>query len=192
MSLDHAVLLIQHYKYLILFPLAVIEGPIITIIGGFLSSIGVLNLAFVFLTVVAGDIVGDTIWYSVGRFGHGRVPLFVTRYFGITQERLAKMRELMEKHPFKIFAIVKFMHGPTLPGLLAAGASRVSYMYFVGVCLVLSMLQSAVYETIGFFFGSAYHSIGTYLGNYAKIMFILSLVTLFIIFWRITHRKKTI
>jgi len=31
------------YKYLLLFPIAVIAGPIITVIGGFLSSLGYFN-----------------------------------------------------------------------------------------------------------------------------------------------------
>ena len=41
--MDHIVYLLTEYKYLILFPLAIVEGPIIAVIAGFLCSSGFLN-----------------------------------------------------------------------------------------------------------------------------------------------------
>jgi len=44
LSFQHFIQLLLTYKYLILFPMALIEGPIITIIAGFIASLGYLNL----------------------------------------------------------------------------------------------------------------------------------------------------
>ena len=50
--------LLLTYKYLILFPIAVFEGPFAAIIVGFLSSSHIFNIFIVYLVVVLGDMVG--------------------------------------------------------------------------------------------------------------------------------------
>jgi len=57
--MDYAFSLLLTYKYLILIPLAVVEGPIITVIAGFLITLGYMNIFLVYLIVIAGDLAGD-------------------------------------------------------------------------------------------------------------------------------------
>ena len=71
MTPDQIVVLVDQYKYLILLPFAVFEGPIATVIGGFLASIGVLNFFWVFVISVLGDFLGDSAWWAIGRAAPG-------------------------------------------------------------------------------------------------------------------------
>ena len=59
---------LSQYKYLILFPLAIIEGPIVTVIAGFLCSQAILEPFYVFPIIVIGDILGDSLYYGLGRW----------------------------------------------------------------------------------------------------------------------------
>lgn len=69
MSFQQIISLLTAYKYFFLFPIVVVEGPIITVIAGFLSSLGYLNIIIAYLVVVAGDIVGDSAYYAIGFYG---------------------------------------------------------------------------------------------------------------------------
>ena len=67
LSFDQSILWLVHYKYLALFPLTRVEGPIITVIMGFFSSLGYINFFFAYAIIVVGDLVGDAFHYlSVG------------------------------------------------------------------------------------------------------------------------------
>lgn len=59
MLLQQIILLLTAHKYLFLFPAAVVEGPIVTVIAGFLSSLGIFNIFIAYAVVVVSDIVGD-------------------------------------------------------------------------------------------------------------------------------------
>ena len=58
--------LLLTYRYVILVPLAIIEGPIVTIICGFLVTLKVFNPLLVYVVMVLGDIVGDGWPYYMG------------------------------------------------------------------------------------------------------------------------------
>jgi membrane protein DedA with SNARE-associated domain len=72
-SLTEVVQWLLYYKYFVLFPIMVVEGPIITIIAGFLVSLGHLNGLAAYAVLVAGDVTGDSI-YSSFSFMQDNVP----------------------------------------------------------------------------------------------------------------------
>lgn len=190
MSLDHIVLLLEHYKYLLLFPLAVVEGPIITVIAGFLVTLGVLNPFVVYVIVVVGDIVGDTFWYAVGRFGHGGIVRGLERFFGVTSQKVARAKEKIEQNRFKMTALFKLTQGVGFAGLVAAGLARVSYPLFIVACLLVTLGQVLFYLIVGLLFGHAYQRIGGYL-NDAVIISIVLFVFAGLWIWYRSKRTRT-
>jgi len=189
MSLAYAVVLLEHYGYYILFPLAVIEGPIITIIAGFLVTIGIFNPFIVYGVVVAGDIVGDSFWYGVGRFGGGPITTFLERVSGIKKATIQKAKGMMEKNRFKTTMLFKFSQGIGFAGFIAAGMVRVYYPLFVLACLIITLMQSAVFLTIGLLFGKAYEQIGTYFNYFAYGVIALAVLGL-VLWYFLKGRKK--
>ena len=67
---------IQHYLaiygYAALLPLAIIEGPAVTVFAAFLAAQGVFEVVGVYAIVVLGDLVGDVLHYAVGRWAAAR------------------------------------------------------------------------------------------------------------------------
>src|ERR1700693_5824376 len=99
--MDHILHLLAHYKYFILFPLAIVEGPILAVIAGFLCIRGFLNPFIVFPVIVIGDIMGDTLCYSLGRWG---VPGFIKKigyWFGVNPKTIHRARIYFDSNPIR-------------------------------------------------------------------------------------------
>ncbi|MCX6819687.1 MAG: VTT domain-containing protein [Candidatus Adlerbacteria bacterium] len=184
MSLDQVLLLLQHYGYYILFPLAIVEGPIITVIAGLLATTGIFNPIIAYCVVVVGDLVGDSAWYAVGRYGGGPITRFLERVFGVKQETIEKAKHKIEKNRFKTTAVFKVSQGIGFAGLIAAGIVRVSYPLFIFACLLVTLVQAAVYLALGILFGSAYERVGIYFDYVAFATVAVSVCALLVWYFR--------
>ena len=171
--------LLLTYKYAILIPLSIIEGPIVTVACGFLVTLGVFNPFVVYVVMVIGDIVGDGIIYYIGYSGKRFL-----HYFKITEAKLEKAKTYFHENHKKAIIMSKLVHGIGFTGLVAAGASHVPYRRYFKTCALISILQSFIMLTIGIFFGHAYVVIGKYLNYYAAAVSVAVLVTVLIIFIR--------
>jgi len=167
---------LDHYKYLAIFPLAFIEGPIITILSGFLASLGELNFILAYLLIVAGDMTGDTFFYLMGRYSQ-RLPKKLISFFGLTKGRIIFIENQFKTNPKKLFSLGKASALGTII-LFASGLSRFPYKKFFFYNLVLTIFKSLLLLIVGYYFGRAYASLKTYLDYGA-----LGLAVLFIVFY---------
>jgi len=169
--------LLLTYKYLILIPLSIIEGPIVTVVCGFLVTLKLFNPFVVYVVMVLGDIIGDAGIYYIGYSGKRFL-----KYFRVTEEKLEKAKIFFHENHKKAIFISKLAHGVGFTGLIAAGASNVPYKRYFKTCALISIVQSLVMLIIGIFFGHAYVLIKKYLDYYAAGVSVLVLfVLLFIV-----------
>ncbi|MDO8407692.1 MAG: VTT domain-containing protein [bacterium] len=185
--MNDIISLLETYKYLILFPLAIIEGPILTVIAGFLVSLGVMNIYIVYAIVVLGDIIGDALYYGIGRFGSG----FLHRHghwIGITSDRLERTKVLYHTHHFKSVVLSKVVYGVGLIGMVVAGSLKMPYKRFMLAASLVSLAQSAILIIIGIFFGYAYVQIEQYLDDFAAAASVS--VAVIILMLAVRHFRK--
>lgn len=175
--------LLLTYKYAILIPLAIIEGPIVSVIAGFLTTQGVFNPLLVFLVMVTGDIVGDGIFYFIGYKGK---RLF--HYFKVDEEKIEKAKMYFQENHKKAIAASKVMWGIGTAGLIAAGALHVSYKRYFKTCALYSLGQSFVMIILGILFGQAYIIIGKYFNYYVAWVSVLAIV--FLLFFVFIQKYK--
>ncbi|MEO5635192.1 MAG: VTT domain-containing protein [Candidatus Paceibacterota bacterium] len=179
--------LLLTYKYFILLPLAIIEGPIIAVVCGFLITLKIFNPLLVYIILIIGDLVGDAFIYYIGYRGKG-----LLRFFKITDEKLEKAKLYFKDNHKKAIIMSKLIHGIGFTGLIAAGASRVPYGKYFRTCVIISLIQSVIMIMIGVLFGHAYVRIGKYLNYYAAGASVIFLVILLFVFLRKAHfGKKT-
>ncbi len=187
LALDNAIELLITYKYILLFPWAVVEGPIVSVIGGFLSSTGILNPIITYVLLVIADLVGDTLYYSIGRFGGRPFIHKWGRFFGINEEKLLKTETHFHRHAGKTLAI-----GKTQPWgmfvLIASGLSKMPYLRFMWINLAVTIFKSLGLMLVGYYFGKSYALISEYFGLYGEITVILAVVVLLV--WFLFFRKK--
>lgn len=182
--MEHILYWLSHYKYLLLFPLAVVEGPILAVIAGFLCSTGALNPFIVFPIIVAGDVTGDSLCYSFGRWGVPRPVRRLASWLGVRPESIERVRSYFGTHPIKTIALSKITLGIGVAGIYLAGNSKVPYARFLGICLATSALQYVVYLTIGLLFGKAYIQINRYLDFAASATITVAVAALVFLFIR--------
>jgi membrane protein DedA with SNARE-associated domain len=175
--LENIIDLLAQYKYLILLPMAIVEGPILAIIAGLLCSQGLLNAGYAYVIIVLGDIAGDTIVYLLGRWGESPVLRKLSRFLGFSEIKMAKARIFFENNPNKTISLSKLILGVGVAGIFMAGHAKIPYKKFMGICFTTSALQYIVYLSIGFLFGEAYKQINNYLNYFATLSILAALAT---------------
>ncbi len=166
-SLTHTIQLILTYKYFILFPIAVIEGPAISIIAGVAVSLGYLNFVLAYLTIVAADLVGDSAYYAIGYYGHKHFINKWGRFIGLNPNRV----KFIDKHFKKRAATILFLGKLTIvigvAFLTAAGLARYPFKKFIFINLAATAIKSLFLLLVGYYFGRAFNQLSKYLDNAA-------------------------
>ena len=180
--------LLETYKYFVLFPLAIIEGPILTVVAGFLVSLGLMNPYIVYPIVVVADALGDSLCYALGRFGDPLVRRY-GHWIGITPEKLIKAENYFKTHHLRSILLSKLVHGIGFVGIIAAGSLRVRYSKFALTAFVVSALQTLAFLILGIFFGFAYVAIEKYLSYFAAVVSLIALFVAFIIVLNVRFKK---
>lgn len=163
MVLEQAVSLLIGYRYFILVPIAILEGPIITIITGFLTSLGYFNFFIAYVVIVASDLIGDIAYYLLGYYGGKKFIRRYSTFLRITPERIEQLEKHFEKHTPRTLFIGKLLHGFGAVVLLAAGVAKVPFKHYVWYSLMPTLPKSLILLLIGFYFGKAYVRIDGYL-----------------------------
>lgn len=172
-SLAQILLWITAYKYWIIFPLAVIEGPIITVLAAFLASQGIIDVVTLFLVVVLGDIVGDIIHYAFGRWLYAYVLVHYEKRFRKMGEAVENIIGYLRENPGKTILFGKWSHVANFPILIASWAARLPLLQFFGYCMLGTIPKIIVLIIIGYTSGSAYAQIDSYMGKVFFFVFLL-------------------
>ncbi len=155
MSLDLIIELVLQYRYWILLPLAIFEGPIITFVAGTLIALGYLNIFIVYPILFLGDIIPDIAYYLFGRYGEKKT--LISRYaakVGVTEEHFDTIRNLWDTHPSKTMLLSKFAYGLSTPLLISAGIVGMPLRRFLSYSVPITIVQSSVLLGLGYYFGN--------------------------------------
>jgi len=150
------------YKYFILFPIAVLEGHLVSLIVGFLGRLGYLNPIIAGAVIMSGNLTGDVILYWLG---YHKGEAFLGKYgsyVGITHERILKSKALFQQYHGRILFLAKLTNGFGLITaiLFTAGLARVPFRTY----LLWNILGEAIWTftlvSLGYFFGNIYTQVG--------------------------------
>lgn len=168
--------LIFRYSYLILFPLIVVEGPIVTIIAGFLVALGFLDFIPAYLTIIAGDLAGDTLYYAAGRWWLKSTLDKVFSFLKIDKENITKLETSLKTHKGKVLFFGKLSHAIGGVILFAAGKAKVPFKDFLKFNLLATLPKSLILLAVGYYFGSTVSNFSKYLSFTVLGLFIFTLV----------------
>lgn len=149
------------FKYLLVFVGGIIEGPVLAIATAFLFRSGLFELLPLFLALSLGDLVGDAIWYYIGRHFAGPVLEKHGRFLTLTPEMYEKIKIKFHKHHSLILFASKLTmgFGMALGMLMTAGASKVPFRSFIFWNALGETIYLSVLLTIGYFLGNLYGTI---------------------------------
>ena len=172
LTIDSLIQLISNYGYAIVFPLSVIEGPAVCVLAGFAVSLGYLGPIGVFITLMLGDVVGDALYYALGRFGRKSFIDKYGKYLGLNARRIEMLESYFVKYHWQVLLIAK-TQAVGSPALVAAGVAKAPFGKYLWYNTLGSLPKVLVLEIIGFYFGKSYAAINTYIGYVAAITFAL-------------------
>lgn len=168
--------LIYTYSYIILFPLVVVEGPVITVIAGFLASTGFLDPIPAYATVIAANMMGDILYYAAGRWWFNGSIKKLTEFFKISPERIDRIQDKLKTHSGKVLFFGKLSHVFGGLILVASGKAEISIRKFLFFCFLAEVPKSIILMAVGYFFGSTISNFGRYVNFTFVGLIILTLI----------------
>jgi membrane protein DedA with SNARE-associated domain len=161
-SAEIAQLIAAHGLW-ILAPLAVLEGPIVTVIASWLARLGLLDPLAVFVCVVIADLVGDGLMYWAGRGVRlDRLPV-IGRYLRIPRSTLVPLVKAFRERGVRLLVVGKLTHAAGFAFLIAAGAARMPFALFLLVNFLASIPKCLAFMALGWVIGAAHQEISRWL-----------------------------
>ena len=154
--------LIQVYGLWLLAPLAVLEGPIVTMLAGYLVKLGLLSAPATFVVCVLGDLIGDVAIYSMGRFGPKTLPARWQLKLGLRKSRRVGLREHFDTMGGRTLLLGKLTHSAGAAVLFAAGTGKMPIAPFLLYNLIGTLPKTALFLTLGYFLGYAADQLSDY------------------------------
>ncbi len=167
-----------------------IEGPTITTAGAFGSALGYFNPWIIFALSILGDVIPDSLYYWLGRWGRLSLATKISKRFGFTQQRIEELEKQIEMHGGKTVAVLKYTPVLATPGLMLVGAMRMNWWKYIKTVLIVTSQRTAVLMILGYFFGRTF-DIGKYL-KYGAIVPIVILLAYVMLMWLYGKYSKLI
>jgi membrane protein DedA with SNARE-associated domain len=153
--------------YLAIVVIACLEGPWISLILGVLLRLGFFYFWPIYLSLMIGDLIGDVIWYYIGRrYGHSFIGKHGHR-FSITQEGVERMTRLFHKHKHMVLFLSKISNGLgfAIVTLMTAGMIRIPFRRYIIINILGQLIWTGFLLGVGYFFSNLYITVDNVLGK---------------------------
>ena len=151
--------MMQNHGLWLVGPMAIIEGPIVTVIAAYLAKLGYMTLLGVYLVCMLGDLVGDAMYYWIGRAGPAVLPERWLARLGVTAARQMALKGHFAKNGGRTLLLGKLTHSAGLPIMLASGAARMNFSLYMWYNVLGTIPKTALFVAVGWYLGSAYTAI---------------------------------
>jgi membrane-associated protein len=176
--------LMQSHGLWLVGPMAVIEGPIVTVIAAYLAKLGYMQIFAVYWVCVLGDLIGDGMYYWIGRLGPALLPDRWLARLGMTEARKLALEGHFATKGARTLLLGKWTHSVGLPIMLASGAARMNFPAYMAWNLIGTLPKTAVFALIGWFIGHAYTAIDTWIWRVSLALVLVVAVGLLILWQR--------
>ncbi len=148
------------------------SAPLLLAVGA-LSGMGRMNLALAAAIAIIAAILGDSLWYEIGRGKGAGVLQWVCRISLEPDSCVRQTQERFSKSGARVLLISKFIPGLNAMAAPLAGITRVTRQRFVLYDLAGTALWVAIYTGVGFAFSSQFEAIvrrASYLGEWLVVL----------------------
>ncbi len=153
LQIDLIQQLFTHYGYIILFPLSILEGPVIMLTAGFLVSLHFFKFSAAVTMIVLGGVVGDILYYFLGLYAFSYIYNFFIKIFGLSSFKIQKLENKIKNNEAKMFILAKISPPLHIPILILAGVVKSPLDYFIYFNLLATLVKSVIIMMIGYYFG---------------------------------------
>ncbi len=180
------------YRYWVLAPLALIEGPLVALGCGVAASLGFINPVIAWGMLVAGDLIPDLMYYSIGR--HGSEAAFLTRWKLLrnVKESLESLSDLWHRHGLLMMINTKLAYGLSAPLIVSAGIVRLPLSTFVRYSLAVSGPFLASLVAAGYYLTSYYAALKELIENAEVFLGVGAALILLVLFFGARYFRSNV
>ncbi len=153
MTLAELSAFLTHQGLWLLLPLAIVEGPIVAVVAGVLCSQSVFDWFVVYPLLVIGDLIGDCLYYAVGRLSQGRVHR-IALWLHLPVSKAEEFAARVKARSIRMLLIGKWTHAIGILVLIAAGAARIALPRFLIINLLATLPKAALLLGVGYLVGA--------------------------------------
>lgn len=147
--------LVADWGLAILLPVTLLEGPVATLVAGWLVRLGALPPGLTFVVCLAGDVMGDLMFYGLGHQGVKRIPGHWQARLGLNPARISALSAGFARNGIRWLILAKLTQGAGAPVLAAAGAAGMPLAPFLGANLAAGAIKTAMLLALGHALGTA-------------------------------------
>jgi membrane protein DedA with SNARE-associated domain len=183
--------LVTQYGMAVLIPIAIIEGPAVSMVAGALVASGQFGWLGVALLLIGADLMGDALYYSLGRWGHSPFLRRLERWLSLTEERFRPIEEGFRRHDWKLLLIGKTQpFGSVI--LFFAGATKMPVGRYLICNLLATVPKVALFEGVGYLLGASIARSMRYFDYLTFILFGIGAIMLYSYYRVRKYLKKEI
>jgi membrane protein DedA with SNARE-associated domain len=177
--------LLTNYGYPIIIIGTFLEGETVMVLAGLAAQLGYLSLDWVIVCGFAGTVLGDQIYFSLGRY-HGKSWLKQKKSW---QTRAERVFDILERHQNLLIIGFRFLYGIRTVTPFAIGMSDVRYLRFI----LLNVLGAAIWAVsvalAGYYFG---HAVEAVIGNikHYELALMLSIIAISSFVWIVYYVRN--
>jgi membrane protein DedA with SNARE-associated domain len=138
------------WSYFLLAFLVAIEGPIATLLGAAAASTNTMRVSGVFAAAAIGNLLADTLWYTLGYFGHVNSIYRFGRWIGVKPAQIAQVEGQVHRNAVKILIVAKLTAGLVIPCLVAAGLLKVPWRRWFLPIFLAEMIWTGMLIFLGY------------------------------------------
>jgi len=176
-SITNFVEIHHFFGYVLLFIGVMIEGEAILLIFSFLASQGFFRIEEVALISFFGVIMGNNIWYKIGKQYGQRIIDKFGKY--IPRIRLNKIQASLKEHNWKYIFFSKFIYGLNHLVIMAAGHAKEDAKKIMKIDALSTVLWIIIVSGIGYSFGYALKTMRHFLREITVAAMVLLIIFIF-------------
>ena len=117
----------EYLVYAMIIFLACAEGPSLSLMAGVVIRLGDFRFFPVYMSLMLGDLIGDTAWYYIGRRYGSRFVDKYGKYFNFTASDVELITRLFHRYKHSVLFLSKISNGFgfALVTLITAGMVRI-------------------------------------------------------------------
>jgi|AntRauTorckE6833_2_1112554.scaffolds.fasta_scaffold24136_2 membrane protein DedA with SNARE-associated domain len=158
--------------YFFLFLLLVIEGPVVTYIGGLAASLGYLSFGWLITLAILGSIILDSCFFLLGRYQTKRVRAWAHRKEN-RKGALEDINKQIVKRPVRTLAYIKLMPYLSVLGFVLAGMSDIKFWRFIMHGTWIGAFYITTFGILGWLSAIPLQALDTAFGWAQLILFLL-------------------
>ena len=163
-----------------------VGASVVLIAAGAFSQQGILELIPAAILGLLGAVIGDALSFSIGFFAKD----WINQRFGNSKAWQSAEASFDERAGLAIFLTRFLITALAIPTNLIAGGSGIKFRRFMTYDSLGEFTWIILYGGLGYFFGSQWELVSTFLSNFGGLM--MGLVILSVGIWQGIKRLKTI